>query len=291
MIYFLCRFLHDVRFDDKRFALEFQSGEYIYYTPSASGQGFDCYENIHGHEFPITDVLVLADILELQGPQKRAKWTLVFTSPDPARYNGFLKMHRTYRLLLPTWSQDELYFVNRNMASWYDRFVVCGGIARIVLWDGKGLDPMAGILATLRANAATVTDYFFSKGFGDMDPNTSYTFVHMNPPCNDDGRVMYDANVPVYTFASDALFLELVNIHRASLVASAVDLFYTGGSLASLMLGAVSADNLFQKICLWLVPLANTIINPVALNASFARLGDIVLPNIEVLVHNWKELQ
>ena len=61
---------------------------------------------------------------------------------------------------LPTWSQEELSLVDRNVESWYDRFVQCGGVPRTVFWDGTFADPMDYLFQAFEEKGATVAEYF-----------------------------------------------------------------------------------------------------------------------------------
>ena len=89
LIYFIYRFLHDNRFPDKRFAVEFDSGNYWYFQPTSEGI-FSCILR-DGHYFWDKDFLLLCDIMDLDQPLSRSKWTFVFSSPFPMRYKDILK--------------------------------------------------------------------------------------------------------------------------------------------------------------------------------------------------------
>ena len=90
--------------------------------------------------------------------------------------------------------------------------------------------------------------------FGTVDSLQSYMLVHINPPSAGNVSVNFDyEGETVYLFASDFVFKWLVNKYNAQmLVAQEVDIFNAGSSSATN--GAVSANNLFEKICLWLKP-------------------------------------
>ena len=82
--------------------------------------------------------------------------------------------------------------------------------------------------------------------FGTVDSLQSYMLVHINPPPRRLARnVCVDFDYEgenVYSFKYNAQML----------VAQEVDIFNAGSSSATN--GAVSANNLFEKICLWLKP-------------------------------------
>ena len=75
--------------------------------------------------------------------------------------------------------------------------------------------------------------------------------VHMNPSMSDDGDYEYSGST-VYSFASDAIFQQLVEKHKVQMLAGAVAMFNCRA--ASESYGTVSSDNLFAKVCLWLKP-------------------------------------
>ncbi len=235
MIYFLCRFQTDIRFTDKRFAFEIGSGIYHYFdkpTASTSPDGktnlhFVCSRSVGSHVVPLDEILVVADISKPVQPGNRAKWTLIFSSPNPDRYREFMKGTPSYTFRVPTWSEFELRCVNEDIASWYPRFVICGGVPRLVFWNGAGDDPMSAISVALRDKGAAVADYFFTHGFGNVDPEKSYSLIHINPP-SCDGTVMYHCREDevVHTFASDHIFKELKKKYTSGLVAASVNLLH-----------------------------------------------------------------
>jgi hypothetical protein len=236
-------------------------------------------------------MFVITDISDETQPAYRAKWTLVFSSPNPKRYKEFMKgsLSRTYTL--PTWSEQELMLVNANIGAWYERFVMCGGVARILFWDGLFDDPMNSVHAALQAKGVAVAEYFFKNGFGNVDPEKSYALLHINPPFSQElSRLWYEAPQPIHTFASDWVFQQLKSKFTTGLVTEATGWFNAGGGkIASEKLGAVSAGHLFEKICLWLVPFAGKTITPMSLSQQQAPLGSIVLPSMQSLPHDWKE--
>ena len=179
LIYFLCRYSKDDRFEDKRFAFEVCSGQYDYYVPSDSDAGqYTCYSALESRLCPCSKILVVADTIKSEPPRNRAKWTLIFSSPDPLRYKEIMKGRNSCRLTLPTWSEEELCLVDRNVGSWYDRFVMCGGVPSIVLWNGELSDPMDYFFRVFEDNGAIVAGCFFKNSFGNID----FDKEHINPP-------------------------------------------------------------------------------------------------------------
>jgi hypothetical protein len=209
----------DENFKDKRFAFETTSGLYFFYVPTMSKANkfeYTCHKLVQSKDFQLGDVLVLSDISELKEPANHAKWTLIFSSPNPHRYKNFLKSARSYKFIVPTWSEEELWLVNRRIEEWYDRFLKCGGIIRLVLWDGEGIEPLSILDAALSENGAMVANNFFVNGFdGYVDYNINYSLIHINPPFdnNDEVGFLYDCSMPVFTFASDYVFRQIVRKH------------------------------------------------------------------------------
>ena len=293
LIYFLCRYSEDVRFVDKRFAFEFHSGRYNYYVPFGPAGQYICYSDSPESKCPCLDILVVADIAEPTPPWIHAKWTLIFSSPNPLRYKEFMKGPHSCTFTLPTWSQEELSLVDRNVEIWYDRFVQCGGVPRTVFWDRTFANPMDYLLQAFEEKGAIVAEYFFKNGFGNIDTEKSYSLLHINPPVLLDGSISYMSR-PVHTFASDFVFQNLKSNYTSALVAQAASWFNAGGGLASEKLGAASAGHLFEKICLWLVPLSGSTIQPTALGQRedvgwFG--GEMKLPLMKSLDYNWKDLK
>ena len=89
-MYFICRFLHDDRFEDKKFALEFTSNDYLTFEPTADPGKFMCSclsgRQMYGKDFP-----VFCDISALKEPSSRQRWLLIFSGPDPLRFKEMTK--------------------------------------------------------------------------------------------------------------------------------------------------------------------------------------------------------
>ena len=118
MVYFISRFLVDERFTDKSFALEFTAGMYVYFRRKVNS-------GAHSRTEP--------DIVATVEPVARAKWTYIFSSPDPKRYKQILKNFPNHRYTLPTWSELELMLLSadRPVSEWYNDFVLFGGSATL----------------------------------------------------------------------------------------------------------------------------------------------------------------
>ena len=292
MLYFLCKLLEDSDFADKAFAVEFDRGKYHFfssYDNETSRVSF--ITNATSEDFLICDVLVLSDICSQNEPLAHAKFNMIFSSPNPARYKEFMKAARNITFCLPTWSEEELLCYQPDVNMWYERFVHVGGVARLVLWDGIGDDPMKMFYSALNNKGARIANYFFQSGFGDIDILKSYLLIHINPQYPNDLNNTWNYMDYSYSFASDFVFNQIKDIYNKGLVSEAVNLFETGATVAKSMLGAVSAGHLFEKICLWLVPLAESTMTPsscVSLKEGQAPLGDIKFPMQCLLQCQWK---
>ena len=286
LVYFINRFLLDDRFTDKRFALEFDRGAYECFQPTTATGEFWCSQQ-DGHYLPSKDFLLLCDISDAAEPVSRAKWTLIFSSPAPARYKEILKNAPNFKFTMPTWSELELLFVNGDIASWYDDFVLFGGVPRHVVPNPNDLtiNSHSQLRAAVAEKGGPIAEAFFKFSFGTVDWLQSYLLVHINPPVSVHGDFQYDGDL-VYSFASDAIFQRLVDKHNTQMLAGAVGLFNAGA--ASETYGAVSAGNLFEKICLWLKPLNGQNINAAALEAGGAVVHFSVPVGRYELPHNWK---
>eukprot|EP01033_Poteriospumella_lacustris_P003572 gene3572-2591_t len=292
LVYFLYRFLTDESIKDKRFALEFTRGVYMWFEPSGAPGEFWCSIE-DGVRMDPKEFLLLCDIDDAMAPVSRAQWTYIFSSPNPARYKEIIKNWPSQRFTLPTWSELELLFVSADIDSWYEAFVLFGGVPRYLFPQEDtshtgstiAINPYTLMEKALGEKGGAISESFFKYGFGTVDSQQSYLLVHINPSVSAAGEVDYDG-VTKYTFASDAVFQRLVQKHRDQLLAGATGMFNAGA--ASETYGAVSAGHLFEKICLWLTPIDGTRFTALSLSGdSYAEFE--VPPVRELLPHDWKK--
>jgi hypothetical protein len=286
LIYFIFLFLEDERFLDKRFVLEFTPGKYHYFVPTDVEAGvFECSKATED-SCPLLEVPIFSDVKDLSEPRCRGKWLFIFSSPNPLRYKQTMNNSPRFRFTLPTWSYFELLCIESDDKRWVDRFVLFGGVPRNIFWDGKEEDPVMKLKRNLQAKGGIVADYFFKHGFGNVDPENSYMLLHMNPPWSpstDDW--LYD-ELEVFSFASDEIFKIIADKHRSRLLAEPINLFNAG--VASEVYGGGSAGNLFEKICLWLKPIAGQAIS--AKSMQTAETYSVQLPAaMALLEYHWKE--
>ena len=67
---------------------------------------------------------------------------MIFSWPNLKRYKQARKIGPFFQFILPTWTEEELCCVDPNKDEWFDRYLKCGGIVRLVIWDGIGRNPM-----------------------------------------------------------------------------------------------------------------------------------------------------
>eukprot|EP01033_Poteriospumella_lacustris_P003541 gene3549-2587_t len=290
LVYFIYRFLTDESIKDKRFALEFTRGVYVCFEPSGAPGEFWCSSE-DGVRMRPKRFLLLCDIDDAAAPVSRAQWTYIFSSPNPARYKEILKNSPSQRFTLPTWSEAELLFVSADIDSWYEDFVLFGGVPRYLFPYGDPSNPsrMYGDPRRLMEKAlfekgGAIAESFFPSGGVSVDSLQSYyMLVHINPPVSTAGEVDY-RGVTKYTFASDAVFQRLVQKHRPQLLARATGMFNT----ASETFGAVFEGHLFEKVCLWLTPLDGTRCTALSLSGGSSAKFEVP-PVRELLPHDWKK--
>jgi len=228
LIYFIYRFLHDIRFDDKRFALEFRAdGKYEYFAPNQTGLFVQTTQD--AGTIRNNNILVLCDILQPQEPALRAKWTMIFSSPDPRRYKQMMKNPPNVEYTMNTWSQMELMFLDERVETWYDDFVVFGGVPRHVTPSNLlRVDPHHKLKDAMNEKGASIAQRFFESGdLGALDPD--YLLIHINPPATVEGGFDYDGRKE-YSFASDHIFKMLAMKYEATMLAGARRLFNVGGA-------------------------------------------------------------
>jgi len=107
----------------------------------------------------------------------------------------------------------------------------------------------------------------------------------MNPPLSPSGNEwLYDQRA-THDFASDEIFKRICEKHCTRLLAEPINIFNAG--VASETYGGGSAGNLFEKICLWLKPIAGQTIS--ATSMQTAETYKISLPIMNLLDYYWKE--
>ena len=283
MIYFLCRYSKDDRFPDKRFAAEFEKGEYCYYRPAKEAGEYFFSEQID--KATLRDILLVVDMDDSTQPRVHAKYTLIFSSPNPKRYKHFIINSFGITYTLPTWTENELCLINPDVDIWYDQYEKLGGVARQVF---RNISAVEVIDRLIKDKGDDIIAKFLKHGFGWKDFEINYTLIHINPCRDSDGRYLYsDSNIS-YTFASDYVFRKLCDYHRDGLLAEAASLFNAGGDIACQKLGGASAGNLFEKLCLWLVPVAGRTITCESLETRENQFV-AAIPNYEILNRTWKE--
>jgi hypothetical protein len=185
LVYFIFRFLHDDRFEDKRFSLQFLDQIFIHFSPTADGSKFSCTRQIG--DLLSRRVLLLCDISSQAEPAWRSKWNFIFSSPSPRRYKEIMKNAPSFRFTMPTWSEQELERVNRDKDQWYDNFVTFGGVPRHVLIPLNRINSGQLLENSLVAKGGQIAQNFFKFGHGSPDLDQSYMLVHINPPVSDSG--------------------------------------------------------------------------------------------------------
>jgi hypothetical protein len=276
MLYFLCRLIHE-KGTLAKFALEFDRGIYHVFERTAHGSNQFWYY-IENSSLNLSDTLLLCDISDVKEPYKLAKWRMIFSSPNNARYKQSMKISPHVTFCMPTWSEAELEYLEPDR-SWYDLFALLGGVPRHVIWNGRGDDPRDLLEAVITDKGAEIVNKFFSHGHGGIDMVKSHMIVHINPQ----SETVYSRYN--YSFASDQIFQRLCAMFNQSLIANACNLFNSG--VSSDTFGGASAGNLFEKVCLWLVPLNGKSIEATSLESG--RPLNFTFPHdISVLTSDWR---
>jgi hypothetical protein len=208
LLYFIYRFLIDDRFEDKRFALEFATGEYFMFEPVMGDSTFSFL--FRKCTLSDKDFLVLCDISSLSPPESRAKWTCIFSSPNPVRFKEIMKNAPQIAYTLPTWSEVELRFLDPDIARWRDAFALYGGVPRHV-FDATNKSKQELSNALVFVGARLMDSYLNARLEGNLDSEECYMLVHMNPPIGESGAFEY-SGLEVCSFSSEAIFQRLVKM-------------------------------------------------------------------------------
>jgi len=289
LIYFIFRFLNDFRFPDKRFAVEFERGVYHYFIPTNVEAGTFTFnrKTATATSFPLLEVPIFSDIEAPVEPQNHGKYLLIFSSPNPSRYKEKMKNFPNFRYTLPTWNYSELLFLEEDDLQWLEQFILLGGVPRSLFKDTKAISIVnvtKHLNKVLIDKGSIVSDYFFKNGFGNIDSENSHLLVHMNPPKSFDDQWLYDDELVTYSFASDEVFKKIVDLYRTQLLQLPLHLLNFG--IAPNVYGGSTAGCLFEKICLWLKPIAGQQIAAQSFHSGIVRT--IQLPIMSLLEYHWK---
>ena len=291
LIYFLYRFLHDDRFPDKSFALEFNRGVYLMFEPTLEADDVFTCSRVDSHSIDFADSLVLCDINQPVEPSGRSKWLLIFSSPDRARYKQIIKNGPTYSYTLPTWSEQELTSCDNRVQLWYDNFVRFGGVPRYVLPRSNAAEHATHLdvlleSAVFRSGGLIARDVF-KFGFNTLDVIEHELLIHMNPPRSSSGSDFQYNGVPEFSFASDHVFQLLAAKHGAMVLSQAANVFNVGGAASTS--GSASAGPLFDKDKNSLSLEGHTFI-AAALGRADGETKRFAVPSSrELLPDDWKE--
>ena len=287
LVYFLCRYIRDDRFPDKRFALEFERGVYDYFTPTKIVDVYKTRE-FRKKEFHIKEVLVLSDISEMSNPDTRGKWLLLFCSPNPLRYKQAMKILPFFYYVLPVWSYDELLSANENEEVWSPMYERCGGVVRSVFCPPNHSALVVSILKKkIVYNGRTAHKNFVERNFGAIDVDNNYELVHISPRRSSDGKYMYLCANYEYTFASMYVFRKLMIELKTSQLREFANWFNSGDDFALQKYGASFAGDLFVWFCLFHIPLSGRKLSCISLNDNQSPLGLFEVPEIELISTYW----
>ena len=295
-IYCFIRLLVDGEFPTKEVYFEYAHGQYhkvtLQRTPTITadpGGGepwttvelkvATCREADH-------NALIFSDISRKTEPQAAGHWLFIFASPDPERYQTTMKQCRVhYRLTMPTWSEQELSAVGGE-SNWYELFVLFGGVPRFVLWDGEGEDPRTLLDTVIAAKGPRIMEYFTNHGHGDTDRSRSYMLIHINPPWSSSCNEWEYDKMAEYSFASDEVFQRLQSKFESSLIDNVRTAFNTGSG-PDMFRGGL-AGHMFEKIVLWLTPIAQKTVELTSLSDSPQPKLTVTFPSAKELPQKWK---
>jgi hypothetical protein len=185
IIYFIYRYLRDSRFANKRLAVEFSRDEYCYFLPSAEGASTDMYKITTKDLLPFRDIVIISDFHDQTQPKVAAKFHYIFSSPDPSRFKEFMKrFFEKRRFTMPTWSFEELKYVNKAEKQWMTSYELFGGVPRLVFNSyeyNKGQLNLA-----IEAKGRDMIERMCQKGWlGGNDEDTDYLLLHIEPLYNE----------------------------------------------------------------------------------------------------------
>ena len=202
LLYIIYRFINDESFHSKSFAAHVALNNYILFAPNSSGKYVIQKQS---SESIANEILLLTDLEDPILPRFKGKWTLIFSSPNDARYKETLKVQHNFEMIMPTWSEEELICAVPDQESWYNSYLLYGGVPRRVFSIAqKQEEERLEIL--MASKGELIANKFFSTGYGGVDSDMSYSITHINPPMLDDGSDWDYFGKRQFSFASNKIF-------------------------------------------------------------------------------------
>lgn len=292
LVYFLYRFLHDDRFEDKKFALEFTSNEYVTFEPTADSGKFMCSclsgRQMFGKDFP-----VFCDISALQQPRARQRWLLIFSGLDPQRFKEVIKNSPAYRYVMPTWSPTELRMMMAGNTFWF-KFLVLHGVPKLnpdypshslTTSSLKATTKLADCDGDSRSGGATaeIIGWF---SFGIDDQLQKCLLVHPEPPPPNYGEFDYNkaAVNTSYVYSSTMKLKAFVKTQgRAQMPSVAFPHINFGGT------SNADSGKLFEMVCRVTHPLDGLSITASSLEVGGEDITFDVPIEQHSLQYDWKK--
>lgn len=95
--------------------------------------------------------------------------------------------------------------------------ILYGGVPRYVIPQGPSKVPRQDLERALADKGGEIVTHFFRFSFGIFDSQEIYLLVHIDPPATD-GNYHYEYDwATVYSFASNAIFLSLADMHTTQM--------------------------------------------------------------------------
>ena len=249
LLYVIYRFINDESFHSKPFSVHVEWDNCILFTPNSSGK---YVVQVKRRNNIINKILLLSDLDEPRFPRFKGKWTLIFSSPNDARYKEPLKVDPSFEMIMPTWSEEELLCIDPDRKSWCDKFLLYGGVPRRV-FNTNQEQQVVSLETLLETKGARIANRYFSTGFGDIDSDISYSITHINPPRLDDDSDWNYFGKRQFSFASEEIFIKIYDDFDKKILNDAINILNSG--IGPKEYGAATCGLILEKFCLFLSPI------------------------------------
>jgi hypothetical protein len=224
---------------------------------------------------------------------------------DLFQFRSCYKNGQINQYVLPTWSFEELQFVNNFVPSWFLKYTLYGGIPALLFFAQSREDEQQRPYRQCKQDLAELMDedglnifyqmFARNHSHSEVNENLLYKLFHYNPQWNFEKKDWEYSSVPQMTFASDEGFRLLNSSVSFDRILNHLSSNPSSRDFTEAMDSNRLIHSTYEHICLWSYPLIgkNIKIHPLSYkqNGTLINEGcDIQIPSeYGKLSFDWKQ--